>query len=79
MHGNDALKTAPKGYPRDHPRVELLRYRGLVAMKQWPVAAWLGTSAARTRIVEVFRAARPLCEWLDENVGASTMAAPARR
>ncbi len=79
VHGTDALKTAPKGYPRDHPRVELLRYRGLVAMKQWPVAGWLGTSAAKTRIVEVFRAARPLCEWLEENVGASTMPAPGPR
>jgi uncharacterized protein (TIGR02453 family) len=79
VHGTDVLKTAPKGYPREHPRIELLRYRGLVAMKQWPVAAWLGTSTARTRIVEVFRAARPLCGWLDENVGASTMPEPARR
>jgi uncharacterized protein (TIGR02453 family) len=79
VHGTDSLKTAPKGYPRDHPRVELLRYRGLVAMKQWPVAAWLGTSAAKTRIVDVFRAARPLCEWLDENVGDSTIEAPRGR
>ncbi len=79
VHGSDALKTAPKGYPRDHPRVELLRYRGLVAMKQWSPAAWLGTSAAKTRIVDVFRAARPLCEWLDENVGDSTVAPPRGR
>jgi uncharacterized protein (TIGR02453 family) len=74
VHGSDPLKTAPKGYPKDHPRVELLRYRGLVAMKQWPAAAWMGTSAARTRIVDVFRTARPLCAWLEENVGPSTMA-----
>ncbi len=58
-------------------------------MKQWSPAAWLGTSAARSRIVDVFRAARPLCEWLDEPLdhattdhgddrGASTMAAAAR-
>jgi uncharacterized protein (TIGR02453 family) len=79
VHGSEPLKTAPKGYARDHPRVELLRYRGLVAMKQWPVAPWLGTSAAKTRIVDTFRAARPLCEWLDENVGESTMAAPRGR
>ena len=29
--GRDALKTAPRGYPRDHPRIELLRYKGLTA------------------------------------------------
>ena len=33
------LKTAPKGYPKDHPRIELLRYKGLVAWQQWPPGA----------------------------------------
>jgi uncharacterized protein (TIGR02453 family) len=73
VHGSDALKTAPKGYPKDHPRIELLRYRGLVAMKMWPAAAWLGTAAAKTRVMDVFRSARPLCDWLDQHVGPSTM------
>ena len=49
VHGTDPLKTVPKGYPKDHPRVELLRNKGLVAMKQWPAAAWLGTAAAKSR------------------------------
>jgi uncharacterized protein (TIGR02453 family) len=79
VHGTDVLKTAPRGYPRDHPRVELLRYRGLVAMKQWPAAAWLGTTTAKTRIIGVFRAAGPLCEWLEKNVGDSTMPEPRGR
>ncbi|MFP5375752.1 MAG: DUF2461 domain-containing protein [Acidimicrobiia bacterium] len=25
----ESLKTAPRGYPKDHPRVELLRHKGL--------------------------------------------------
>ena len=25
----DELKTAPKGYPKDHPRIDLLRRKGL--------------------------------------------------
>jgi uncharacterized protein (TIGR02453 family) len=80
VHGTDALKTAPRGYPKDHPRIELLRNRGLVAMKMWPAAPWLGTAAAKTRVVDVLRAARPLCEWLDEHVGPSTMeSSPSRR
>jgi uncharacterized protein (TIGR02453 family) len=69
LYGSDALKTAPKGYPKDHPRIEFLRYRGLVAMKSWPPAPWMGTAAAKKRIVEVFRAARPLTEWLATCVG----------
>jgi uncharacterized protein (TIGR02453 family) len=67
--GHDRLKTAPRGYPRDHPRVDLLRYKGLVAWRQWPVAAWLGTPAARDRVVDFLRASQPLNDWLAEHVG----------
>jgi uncharacterized protein (TIGR02453 family) len=73
VNGIDALKTAPKGYPKDHPRVELLRNKGLIAGRRWPVASWLGTASARTRIVEVLRAAQPLNDWLSGQVGPSTM------
>jgi uncharacterized protein (TIGR02453 family) len=67
--GSDALKTAPRGYPKDHPRVELLRYKGLVAMKAWPVDAWLSTAAAKKRVVDVLHASAPLVDWLDRHVG----------
>jgi uncharacterized protein (TIGR02453 family) len=73
FHGTDRLKTAPKGYDKDHPRVELLRNKGVVAMKMWPTAAWLGTKQAKTRVVELLRTAGPLCAWLEDNVGPSTM------
>jgi len=66
--GHDTLKTAPKGYPKDHPRIELLRHKGLIAWKQWPVAAWMGTAKARQRLVDFYIAARPLTNWLDTNV-----------
>jgi uncharacterized protein (TIGR02453 family) len=79
VHGTDPLKTAPKGYPKDHPRAELLRYKGLVAMRQWAPAGWLGTAAAKTRVAEVLRASRPLSDWLDQHVGASTMEDRRRR
>ena len=72
---HDQLKTAPRGYAKDHPRIELLRHKGLVAWRSWPVAAWLGTKKAETRVVELLRAARPLCAWLDTNVGPSESSA----
>jgi uncharacterized protein (TIGR02453 family) len=67
--GHDRLKSAPKGYPKDHSRIELLRHKGLIAWKQWPVGAWLGTSAAKRRVVDFLHAAQPLNAWLDHNVG----------
>jgi uncharacterized protein (TIGR02453 family) len=68
----EALKTAPRGYPRHHPRVALLRHKGLAAMRPYPPAAWLATPAAASRITDVWRAARPMNEWLARHVGPST-------
>jgi uncharacterized protein (TIGR02453 family) len=69
IHGHGALKSAPRGYPADHPRITLLRYKGLTAWKEWPVEAWLETAAAKDRLVSFFRTARPLCSWLADHVG----------
>ena len=77
--GHDTLKTAPRGYPKDHPRIELLRYKGLAAWKQWEPAAWLGTAKAKDRLLAFYRAAQPLQDWLDTNVGPTTLEDPRRR
>lgn len=76
--GHDALKTAPKGYPKDHPRIELLRNKGLITWRQWPVGAWLGTRRTRDRLVEFLEASKPLNGWLRSNVGRSEMPAERR-
>jgi uncharacterized protein (TIGR02453 family) len=67
-----ALKVAPRGYPRDHPRVALLRHKGLVMARTFAPAAWLGTKGAATRITDVWRSAEPVNAWLATNVGPST-------
>jgi uncharacterized protein (TIGR02453 family) len=68
-HGE--LKTAPRGYPKDHPRIELLRMKGLATWQAWPVAPWLGTAKAKDRVVTFLRASRPVRDWLDAHVGPS--------
>jgi uncharacterized protein (TIGR02453 family) len=70
--GRERLKTVPRGYGKEHPRGDLLQLKGLVAWKQWPVAAWLGTPKAKTRVVELLRLAGPLNDWLGKHVGPST-------
>ena len=67
------LKTAPRGYPKDHPRVELLRMKGLVTWKDWPVEPWLATAEAKDKVVTVLRASVPLVQWLSFHVGASEL------
>ena len=76
--GRDVLKSAPRGYPADHPRIGLLRYKGIVAWKEWPVEGWLETEAARDRVAGFLRTTRPLSAWLAENVGPSVTAGSAR-
>ena len=72
----DALKTAPRGYPRDHPRVELLRHKGLAGVRRFDPAAWLHTRAAARRITDSWRAAAPVTAWLAAHVGPSTEVPP---
>jgi len=71
VHGRDALKSAPRGYQADHVRIELLRYKGLIAWKEWPVEPWLATPAARKMIADFLIAAQPLNDWLAQHVGPS--------
>jgi uncharacterized protein (TIGR02453 family) len=69
VHGHELLKSAPRGYPADHPRIELLRCKGLVAWRQWPVQAWLGTPAAKQQVTGFLAATAPLTAWLGKHVG----------
>jgi uncharacterized protein (TIGR02453 family) len=72
VSAHDELKTAPKGYAKEHPRIELLRLKGLISWKSWPVGAWLGTAKAKERVVAFLRSSKPLNDWLNRNVGPSS-------
>jgi uncharacterized protein (TIGR02453 family) len=65
-----ALKTAPRGLPRDHPRVALLRYKDAIAGRRLAPGPALGTRQALEHVAATWRSARPLTLWLDEHVGA---------
>jgi uncharacterized protein (TIGR02453 family) len=73
MSAMEELKTAPRGIPRDHPRIELLRRKGLIAGKQFAAAAWMHTAKAKAKVADTWRGAAPVTNWLDENVGPSTL------
>jgi len=68
----DELRSAPRGYAKDHPRIELLRFTDMTVWQEWPPAAWMGTAKAADRITKVWRDAAPLTDWLDTHVGPST-------
>jgi uncharacterized protein (TIGR02453 family) len=67
--GGESLKTAPRGYDRDHPRIDLLRRKAFYGYRQWPVEPWLATTEVKKRVVAVWRACRPLHDWLEGQKG----------
>ena len=68
VSSHDVLARVPAGFDKEHPRAELLRYKDLVAWRDWPVAAWLGTAKAKTKLEEFFRICAPLNDWLAKHV-----------
>ena len=65
---SEVLKTAPKGYARDHPRIELLNQKGIFVSKSWVVGAWTNSGEAKERVIAALKAARPLNAWLERLV-----------
>jgi uncharacterized protein (TIGR02453 family) len=66
-----SLRTAPRGFPRDHPRIELLRRRALIVGRRVPGERGLSADAALEHVAGTWRAAAPLRAWLDAEVGRS--------
>ena len=68
VHGHGTLKSAPRGYPAEHPRIGLLRHKGLTAWQHWGPAPWLQTASAAERLQSFFRTGAALSSWLTLNV-----------
>lgn len=76
--GGSALTTAPRGYPRDHTRIELLRHRGVTVSGDVPPGPVLHSRRALDHVRSVWRASAGVDRWLAEHVGPSAED-PARR
>ena len=53
---HSSLKTAPRGYSADHPRIDLLRQDGIIGIWAHRPGAWLHKPAAKDRVVDGWRA-----------------------
>ena len=66
------LKTAPRGFDRNHERVELLRHTSLITSCKLAVSdRRLSSADAVEPVFAHWRRAAALCRWLDKNVGES--------
>ncbi|MGL5810215.1 MAG: DUF2461 domain-containing protein [Nocardioides sp.] len=65
--GGNRLKTAPRGYPIDHPRIELLRHRSLVLTKQYGFDPVIHTAGLSELVRADWRQLDPVLGWLGEH------------
>jgi uncharacterized protein (TIGR02453 family) len=62
--GGDRLKTTPRGYDADHPRIELLRHKTLTVGRDLGFGPEISTPALLDLVRKDWRAYRPLVDWV---------------
>ncbi len=66
--GGERLKTSPRGYDADHPRIDLLRHKQLIAGRPYGFGKVIHTPAVLTMVRDDWRALKPLVAWLQRAV-----------
>ncbi len=69
----ESLRTAPRGYPKDHERIALLRRKSLSLGATLSAGRGIGRDAALEFVAKTWRAAAPVTTWLGDHVGPSTL------
>ena len=67
--GGETLKTTPRGYDADHPRIDLLRYKSLTVGHDYGFEKIIHTPELVEAVRKDWKAARPLVEWVAERLG----------
>jgi uncharacterized protein (TIGR02453 family) len=67
--GGDRLKTKPRGVDPDHPRLELLRHRSLVAGRMLGFDPVIQTADLVDVVRSDWRSLRPLVNWVVKSTG----------
>jgi uncharacterized protein (TIGR02453 family) len=63
----DALKSAPKGYAKDHPQIEFLKLKSFLVEHSFTDEETISKSF-RKKLVDSMRTAQPLIEFLKEGL-----------
>jgi uncharacterized protein (TIGR02453 family) len=75
----EGLATAPRGYPKDHARIELLRRKRLTLGATLRFGRGIPRADGLKFVASTSEAAAPVTGWLDEHVGPSTLPVDRRR
>jgi uncharacterized protein (TIGR02453 family) len=66
--GGERLKTTPRGYDADHPRIDLLRHKQVIASRSYGFEKVIHTPGVATLVRDDWRALKPLVSWLQRAV-----------
>jgi uncharacterized protein (TIGR02453 family) len=69
----ECVATAPRGYPKDHERIELLRRKSLSLGARLKSEGGIGRTEGLRFVTKTWRAAGPVTVWLDQHVGPSSL------
>lgn len=61
--GGETLKTSPRGYPADHPRIDLLRHKALTFGLDYGFDTVVHTPGLVDKVRQDWRKGRPFVEW----------------
>jgi len=62
--GGETLKTAPRGYDVEHPRIELLRHKSLTVGIEYGFEPFIHSSTLVDRVRQDWRKATPFLDWV---------------
>lgn len=62
--GGDRLKTSPRGFDADHPRIDLLRHKSLTLGRLYGFEPYIHTAELLDHVRADWRAGTPLLDWL---------------
>ncbi|MFT4264810.1 MAG: DUF2461 domain-containing protein [Nocardioides sp.] len=65
--GGDRLKTKPRGFDADHPRIELLKHKSLTLGRMIGFEPVIHTPALLDLVRADWRATRPVTDWIGEH------------
>ncbi len=71
-------KRFPAAYDANHPRAEMLLWKGVIVIAKYDIDSWVHTPHLADQVREVWGSAQPLLRWIDHHVGQSSKPASRR-
>ena len=65
--GGETLKTSPRGYDADHPRIDLLRHKSMTLGRSYGFEPVIHTAELLDLVRADWRAGKPFLRWMDDN------------